>query len=88
MKRLKQFDLDQLSKILDVGSRGAGRDDARKGKERLVSEYLSRHLLVVRNPPIGRLLSRLYLTIFFCQLTHIMLVELVVRRAHLRQLTV
>ena len=59
MKRLKQFDLDQLSQILDAGNRGAAPDDARKGKEQLVSEYLSRHLLVVRNPPIGRLLSRL-----------------------------
>jgi len=59
MKRLEQFDLDQLSQILDAGNRWAAPDDARKGKEQLVSEYLSRHLLVVRNPPIGRLLSRL-----------------------------
>lgn len=59
MERLEQFDLDQLSQILDAGNRWVASDDARKGKEQLVSEYLSRHLLVVRNPPIGRLLSRL-----------------------------
>ena len=54
MRRLKQFDLSQLSSILD-GSQEGPQD----GQERLVSEYLSKHLLVARNPPVARLMARL-----------------------------
>lgn len=58
MKRLKQFNLSQLSSILDATDR-ADADARDERQEQLVGEYLAQHLLVARNPPISQLMTRL-----------------------------
>ncbi|MBQ4029574.1 MAG: hypothetical protein II624_10465, partial [Prevotella sp.] len=57
MKRLKQFNLSQLSSILDSNNYHVNPNDNQE--EQLVSEYLSKHLLIARNPPVAQLMSRL-----------------------------
>ena len=57
MKRLKQFNLSQLSSILDSNNHIVNSNDNQE--EQLVSEYLSKHLLIARNPPVAQLMSRL-----------------------------
>ena len=57
MKRLKQFNLSQLSSILDSSNYNVNPNDNQE--EQLVSEYLSKHLLIARNPPVAQLMSRL-----------------------------
>lgn len=59
MKRLKQFNLSQLSKILDGNYQIPVNDGRQDCQDQLMGEYLSKHLLVARNPPISRLMSRL-----------------------------
>ena len=48
MKKLKQFNLRQLNDLF----RG-------EGNEQVLDDYISENLIIVRNPPIKRLLSRL-----------------------------
>lgn len=59
MKRLKQFNLSQLNRIFDTSSLAYADSDSENDQDQLMSEYLSKHLLVARNPPIKRLMSKL-----------------------------
>ena len=56
MKRLRQFNLSQLSRILDSNNYPVNANDNQE--EQLVSEYLSKHLIIARTPPIAQLMSR------------------------------
>ena len=59
MERLKQFDLSQLSEILDPKSQAANGADNHDDQQQMVSNYISEHLLVALNPPIAQLMKRL-----------------------------
>ena len=59
MKQLKQFNLSQLSRILEAEEYSINPGNRQKDRNQLMSEYLSKHLLIARNPPIGHLMSKL-----------------------------
>ena len=59
MKRLKEFDLSQLSKILDPATRGGEGNGEHDDQQQIVSNYISEHLLVALNPPVAQLMKRL-----------------------------
>ncbi len=59
MKQLKQFNLSQLSRILEAEEYSVNPGNRQKDRNQLMSEYLSKHLLIARNPPVGHLMSKL-----------------------------
>lgn len=59
MKQLKQFNLSQLSRILEAEEYSVNSGNRQKDRNQLMSEYLSKHLLIARNPPVGHLMSKL-----------------------------
>ncbi|KWW29119.1 MAG: DNA-binding domain-containing protein, AraC-type [bacterium P3] len=59
MKKIKQFNLSQLNAFLNGNNRFIDTDLSQNDREQMASDYISEHLLVVRNPPVNRLLSRL-----------------------------
>lgn len=59
MKQLKQISLSQLSRILKDENYWLDFDNIQMDQDQLMSEYLSKHLLVARNPPVGQFLSKL-----------------------------
>ena len=59
MKQLKQFNLSQLSRILEAEEYSVNPANRQKDRNQLMNEYLSKHLLIARNPPIGHLMSKL-----------------------------
>lgn len=59
MKRLKQFNLSQLNRLFEGNDPAFNDGDSPENQEQLMSDYLAKHLLVARNPPISRLMTRL-----------------------------
>lgn len=59
MKQLKQFNLSQLSRILEAEEYSVNPGNRQKDRNQLMNEYLSKHLLIARNPPVGHLMSKL-----------------------------
>lgn len=59
MKQLKQFNLSQLSRILEAEEYSVNPANRQKDRNQLMNEYLSKHLLIARNPPVGHLMSKL-----------------------------